>query len=130
MKKILVLLAFCALVFACGKENADKKGGGKDDRPATIVGKVLGDNGAAIAGVVVSDGLNCVKTDASGSYALPADLTKATYVFVSTPAGWAAKLDGESGMPVFWEFLKPDYLRADGKYEINFTLKRIANPER
>ena len=25
MKKILVLLAFCALAFACGKENADKK---------------------------------------------------------------------------------------------------------
>lgn len=130
MKKIFVLLAFCALAFACGKENADKKGGGNDNRPATIVGKVLGDNGAAIAGVVVSDGLNCVKTDASGSYALPADLTKATYVFVSTPAEWAAPVASESGMPVFWKFLKDCTIGTDSKYEINFTLKRIANPER
>ncbi len=131
MKKILIILCLCALAFACGKENPEK-GGGKDNRPATIVGTVKGNDGSVLKDVVVSDGLNCVKTDASGRYALPADLSKTRYVFVSTPAGWSAPFNRETGMVEFWKFLSDDDCKigADGKYDISFTLEKIANPER
>ena len=74
-------------------------------------GTVRGDDGSAIAGVVVSDGLTCVKTDSKGYYALEVDLSRdlqetLQYVFVSTPSGWAApKKDGHA---IFWKWLK-DY---------------------
>lgn len=129
MKRVLLLICFCALAFACEKENTEN-GGGKDNRPATIVGTVKGDDGSLLKDVVVSDGLNCVKTDASGRYALPADLTKTRYVFVSTPAGWAAPVNAGSGMVEFWKFLSDYKVGADGKYDIPFTLEKITNPER
>ena len=102
MKRFLILFCFCALVSACGKDNPE--GGSGPKLPVSIVGTVAGTDGTLIADVVVSDGLNCVKTDASGYFELRSDLTNTEYVTVSTPAGWAAPVT--SGQAVFWKYLK------------------------
>lgn len=127
MKRFLTVLCVFALAVACGKDNPEGGSGG-GSKPATITGTVTGNDGTLIVGAVVSDGLNCVKTDASGRFALPSDLTKTDYVFVSTPKGWAAPV--ERGQATFWKFLKDCTPGADGKYTIAFTLKKITNPER
>ena len=131
---ILALLAFVSC-------NPEEKGGengnnGGDGFPKnwTVNGTVKGDDGNPLAGVVVSDGLTCVKTNAKGYYALEVDLsgdlaTTLQYVFVSTPSGYAAPK--EEGHAIFWEWLKDHPKGADGKITgVDFTLKKIANPER
>ena len=128
MKKFISILALSALFCACVKEDTGTSSGG-GSKPATIVGTVTG-NGSPLQGVVVSDGLNCVTTDASGRYALPSDLTNTDYVFVSTPPGWAAPYDKTTGQSVFWKFLKDCTKGTDGRYDIAFALEKIANPER
>ena len=47
--------------------------------------------GKGMGGIVVSDGLNCVKTDANGAFTL-AGHEKAQFVTVSIPAGYRPKL--------------------------------------
>ena len=52
-----------------------------------ISGKVVDDKGANVAGVVVSDGYNVLKTDARGEYNFETN-PKAKFVFISTPNGY------------------------------------------
>ena len=52
-----------------------------------------------IAGVVVSNGRDVVRTDADGHYALP--MAHGETIFVVKPAGWRAP-DGADGLPSFW----------------------------
>jgi hypothetical protein len=53
-----------------------------------------------IAGVVVSDGVNVVKTDAEGRYELLSDKQNG-YVFISIPSGYEVPSDG--AFPLFWQ---------------------------
>lgn len=76
--------------------------------------------GRGIAGVVVSDGDNCVTTDAEGRFTLPPN-DRARFVFVSTPAGYASP--SEQGVARF-------YLPADqGVGPYDFRLKRRSADE-
>lgn len=61
-----------------------------DDKPGMLAKGFVTDatSGEGIADVVVSDGINCVKTGADGSYYLPADPGKCRTVFVITPADY------------------------------------------
>lgn len=94
----------------------------------TISGVVRGSDGKAIEGVVVSDGLNCVVTDAQGMYKLPADLSKTKFVIVSTPSGYNAP--ESSGVPEFFKRLS-ELSKTGGVYtNVDFTLYKIANPDR
>ena len=52
-----------------------------------IKGSVRDTEGKGIAGVVVSDGLNTVVTDAKGRFKMDADLDS-RFVFISTPSGY------------------------------------------
>ncbi|MCR5018781.1 MAG: calcineurin-like phosphoesterase C-terminal domain-containing protein [Bacteroidales bacterium] len=128
-RTICILLAVLALS-ACHKEGGENNGGQNNNKPKdwTITGTISGDDGALLEGVVVSDGIHCVKTDSKGVYYLPADLSKTDYVFVSTPSTYAAPV--QDGQAVFWKFLKDCTKGSDGKYNIPFTLKKISNPER
>ena len=85
---LLILMAVLGFA-SCSKEPGSNGGNGGNEpiKDWTISGCVKGDDGKALEGVVVSDGLNCVKTDKEGRYYLPADLSKAEYVMVSTPSG-------------------------------------------
>ena len=118
------------LAAACGKEN--KPGGGTDTpgRPKnyTISGTVSGNDGKVLQGVVVSDGLNCYKTEEDGKYYLEADLSTAEYVIVSTPSEYAAPV--KDGHAIFWKALKDCTKGSDGKYVVDFTLEKNSTPER
>lgn len=133
MKKALFLL--CAiLAVSCGKEPDPNGGGGNGGGGSTvpndytISGIVTGNDGAALKGVVVSDGLNCTQTNDQGKYYLASDITNTDYVFVSTPSEYAAPV--KEGHACFWKFLKDCTKGSDGKYTADFTLEKIATPER
>lgn len=141
MKRILFIgMLACALFTSCKKENEGggaSGGGGNVPKEWTVTGTVKDTDGKPLAGVVVSDGITCVQSDASGVYQLPADLSKKDkdgndrYVFVSTPSGYAAPTD--QGHAIFWEWLKNHKSKkgSDGKYRgVDFTLTKIANPDR
>ena len=120
-----LLLTLCA----CGKEEEPSgKSGGTTPKDWTISGTLTGDDGSVLKGVVVSDGLHCSVTDEKGQYYLPADLDATDYVFVSTPSDYAAPV--QDGHACFWKFLKDCTKDASGKYTVDFTLSKIANPER
>jgi len=130
MKKTILLLSILLLgVVSCKKED-ETQGGGEETIPAnyTISGTVAGDDGKKLQGVVVSDGQNCAVTNSSGMYYLVTDLSTAEYVFVSTPKDYAAPV--QDGQATFWKFLKDCKKGSDGKYSIDFTLNKIASPER
>ena len=68
---------------------AQKKSASEDVPP--VRGKVrFARSGQGIAGVIVSDGLNCVRTGKDGAYELPGR-REAKFVMVTTPSGWTAK---------------------------------------
>lgn len=56
-----------------------------------------------LAGVIVSDGVELVRTDARGAYALPAVDGRTT--FVVKPSGYAFPR-GDDGLPVFWRHVQ------------------------
>ena len=126
---LLIFIAVLGLA-SCSKEPGPNGGNGGDEpiKDWTISGYVKGDDGKALEGVVVSDGLNCVKTDKEGRYYLPADLSKTEYVIVSTPSGYSAPV--EDGHACFWKWLKDSSKDSNGKYSVDFTLNKISNPNR
>ena len=60
--------------------------GGEAFAAETVVGKVIA-AGKPLAGVVVTDGLNCVETAADGTWSLPVR-EGARFVSVTVPSGW------------------------------------------
>lgn len=123
----IVLMSFLAV--SCGKGGNSAVTPG-DDAPGdySISGVVTGDDGSLLPDVVVSDGINCVKTDSKGRYFLSSDLNVAEYVFVSTPSAWSAPV--RDGQACFWRFLSDCTAGSDGKYVVDFTLNKISAPER
>lgn len=74
--------------------------------PVAISGKVTdATTGQGIPGVTVSDGYNCVRTDASGVYSLDARASART-VQITVPAAYEIPLDGK-GQPAFWQKITP-----------------------
>ncbi len=74
--------------------------------PVAISGKVTDAfTGQGIPGVTVSDGYNCVRTDASGAYTLSARAAART-VQITVPAAYEIPLDGK-GQPAFWQKIIP-----------------------
>lgn len=59
---------------------------------SNIFGRVVTDQGEPLAGVVVTDGLQCVTTDAFGNYRMQSDLDKVSFVSVSVPSGYEAEM--------------------------------------
>ena len=141
MKRILLIgMLACALFVSCKKENegggASGGGGYVPPKEWTVMGTVKDTDNKPLAGVVVSDGITCVQTDANGIYQLPADLSKKDkdgndrYVFVSTPSGYTAYTS--AGQAVFWEWLRNHKTKkgSDGKYRgVDFTLTKIAQAD-
>lgn len=66
-----------------------------------VTGQVTSADGAPVAGVVVSDGLNCTQTDAEGRYALTSDLDQRHFVFISVPAEY--EIPAYRGRPQFFK---------------------------
>ena len=98
-----------------------KYAGEEEVEPAegsTVYGKVTCE-GAGIAGVVVSDGIEVVKTDAKGVYQLKSKKYHG-YVFMSTPSGYEPIVSGI--LPKFHATLKANAATAE---RVDFQLKKV-----
>lgn len=97
-----------------------------------IKGSVRDTEGKGIAGVVVSDGLNTVVTDAKGRFKMDAD-ADSRFVFVSTPSGYiSSTLSGED---LFYKEIREDVkkydfiLKKNDKDDTNHNVIVIADPQ-
>ncbi|MCR4570776.1 MAG: hypothetical protein K5652_01060, partial [Bacteroidales bacterium] len=88
--------------------------------PANVFGKVTC-NGTGVKDVLVSDGIDIVKTDANGNYRLQSD-KKWKMVFMTIPSGYEAPLEGI--LPRFWKELEADANTAE---EVDFELTEASN---
>ena len=129
--KYFIPVVVLLLLSSCEKEPGTAGGGGNTTpKDWVISGTVKGNDGALLEGVVVSDGKYCVKTDKQGRYYLPSDLSggEHDYVMVSTPSTYSAPV--QDGHATFWKWLKDCTKDTNGKYTADFTLEKIANPNR
>lgn len=79
-------------------------------------------NGQGLSGVVVSDGVNVVKTDAAGYYSFTCDLSSADFVRISVPSGYETSRDGM--LPAFYAAIDP---AAQGVQRFDFDLTAADN---
>ena len=106
-----------------------------------VTGRVVdADTGKGLDGVVVSDGLQCVRTMPDGSFYMTSNLTKTKFVFVSTPSGYLPPVSG--GIPQYYKLLSSGSLSGGvynmGTYALtpdasadpdHFTLLVSADPQ-
>ena len=92
-----------------------------------ITGKVVDNSGNGVENVVVSDGLQCVRTCVDGSFYLNSDITKTKFVYISTPSGYLPPVD--AGKPRFYKLLA-DVSPSGGIYDMGeYVLTPVANPD-
>ncbi|MBR5704214.1 MAG: calcineurin-like phosphoesterase C-terminal domain-containing protein [Bacteroidales bacterium] len=89
-------------------------------KPANVTGRVTC-AGTGVPDVLISDGVDIVKTDANGNYRLQSE-KKWKYVFMTIPSGFEAPLDGI--LPAFWKELKAD---AETAEQVDFELVQATN---
>ena len=110
-----------AAVAVCGGLTAVRAAGSAD---GAIHGRVTTD-GKELAGVVVSDGLQCVRTDVNGAFALPRR-EGARFIMVSPPCGylmkdWYRRIAADGTEPV------PPVEGSSSAATYDFVLERAAN---
>ena len=111
MRLFAAALAVACLLAATGRTVAAGRG------KAVLTGVVYGD-GAPLAGVCVSDGVQFATTDAAGRYRIESDKS-AGFVFAVTPSNWvAAEADGVQ--PLFWAALDEADAR-DEQHDFHFA---------
>lgn len=132
MNKLAYILGLlCVLLLACTPEAMpeEQDPNPTPDLPITIRGTIYDDGGNRLAGVVVSDGAHCVKTDAQGVFEIASDLEAAKFVFVSIPSGYSVPV--KNGLPIFFKRLSEEKLASDNTYRLEFILNKMnKNPER
>lgn len=132
MNKLAYILGLlCVLLLACTPEAKPQEHDPNPtpDLPITIRGTIYDDGGNRLAGVVVSDGAQCVKTDTQGVFELASDLEAAKFVFVSIPSGYSVPV--KNGLPIFFKRLSEEKLASDNTYRLEFILNKMnKNPER
>jgi hypothetical protein len=84
-----------------------------------ISGTLRDKKGKGVAGVIVSDGFNCVKTDAQGRYKMKRD-SLARFIYYSVPADCEVPTHSKTDRTAFF------YQKVSkGKKTYNFTLTRL-----
>lgn len=130
-KSTLRLAILAILAVACANTNSLGviiKQSEDDSRAQASNANVLGritdsESGKGIAGVVVSDGLQCVVTDAEGNYSMESDLEVAKNVFPVIPSGYEASFAADG---TFNTYAK---LRKDSTNRCDFKLTHAENPD-
>ena len=108
-----------------------------DEAPAAgnVTGSVKNSAGQGLEGIVVTDGIQCVKTDADGNFSMNSDFASAKFVYLSLPAN--AIIPTREGVPQFFRRI-PRYCKAvkadfilDLKEEApkDYTVMMIADPQ-
>ena len=138
MRKIFWALIWLSLaLYACTPADKPLPPDGGDG-PATedpdvpegmnLKGRVVDLSGNGMEGVVVSDGRQCVVTEADGTYWMKIDAADVKFIYISTPAGYQPVISG--GRPIFYRPLSSQPLK-QGVYEIDtFKLTPVDNPGR
>ena len=122
MKRISILLLLLAGLWSCTPAAKPSETPGDDPGETNIRGIIYDDSAKPMAGVIVSDGYQCVKTGADGRFAMESDLDKVKFVSVVQPSGYQAAVT--SGKPQFWKRLgRGDAQQINGSYQLRFTLK-------
>ena len=130
-------MLFCcmaaALLLACSNDKSDGEGrepgvetelnGTQLGEGTTLYGLVTDTSGNPVQGVVVSDGYNCVETDANGVYQM-IRYKKARFVWYSTPAGYEINTSADNYPLYYAEIVHKNI--ADRH---DFVLKPLAAPE-
>ena len=121
---LYILGVLCVLFLACTPEikPEDKEQPPVQDLPVTIRGTIFDDGGNRLAGVVVSDGFQCVKTNQDGVFEIASDLDAVRFVFVSIPSGYSVPV--KKGLPIFFKRLSEEK-QADGMYRLEFILNKM-----
>lgn len=110
MKRFLIPLFAILFALACTPDNGGNTGRGNEPssnqgyKPTgkiTVRGIVYGGGTTTLEGVVISDGLLCVKTDKNGYYELDSDLSRTKFIMASIPSGYSAPND-DNGLPIFF----------------------------
>ncbi|AWI09607.1 calcineurin-like phosphoesterase C-terminal domain-containing protein [Ereboglobus luteus] len=123
--RFLARIAAAFLVLAVG--TAFAKVTHPDITPAAgidLYGTILDDVGAPVAGVVVSDGFQCVATDAKGVYQMKRN-PRARVVYYSTPAEYVINTTGKPGKGGLGQL----YAKLGAEKRYNFDLTRLPAPE-
>lgn len=106
---------------------------------ATATGRVSAEDGRGMAGVMVSNGQEVVRTDADGRYAV--GLAPGQCVFVVKPSGYALTVDPATGLQRFAYMHAPDGSPSGFRFpglvptgplptSIDFALRRVDEPAR
>lgn len=108
------------------------------DKPAAdgsnVSGSVKTPDGKPLAGILVTDGTQYVKTSADGSYKMTSDLSKARFIYLSIPNNVRVPL--RDGIPQFFKRV-PRYAKAvSADFELepceaakDYTVLMIADPQ-
>ena len=99
-----------------------------------LVGTVLTSGGEPWVGIVVTDGYQCVQTDAQGRFAMNSDLEKARFVYLSIPAD--AAIPTRDGSPQTYQRIPPHAKGVQAKFVLDrqpvpekYTVLMIADPQ-
>ncbi len=123
MKKILTLIAMlCLAISVSAQSSFTSTLKAKPAKGATIYGTVECD-GKPLAGVVVSDGYQVVKTNKSGVYSITSE-KKNGYVFISIPSGYEAITEGDDVVPQLWADITADITTVERH---DFNLRQVDN---
>ena len=79
-----------------------------------ITGRVVDNTGNPLENVVVSDGIQCVRTMFDGTFYMQSNTANVKFVHISTPSGYLPPVDG--GKPRFYK-AKVDITPSAGIYD-------------
>ena len=93
-----------------------------------IKGRVVDNGSNPVAGVVVSDGTQCVRTMFDGTFYMTSNTANVKFVHISTPSGYLPEVSG--GIPQFYK-AKAGITPSAGVYDFgDFVITPVANPNR
>ena len=93
-----------------------------------VTGRVVSSTGDALENVVVTDGLQCVRTMSDGTFYMHSAVPGTKFVYVSSPSGYMPAVSG--GIPRFYKLLS-GITPSGGIYDFgDFVMTPVANPNR
>jgi len=110
--------AILVLLFAC----VSFSGAGQGIH-ILLKGKVKDQSGKGIAGVMVTDGTNCIQTDVKGNYRLQST-NEAIFVYITVPSGY--EIPAENYIAKFYHKIKA----VKGSYTVDFVLDKMKRSDK
>ena len=136
MKRLFIPFLTLIFALACTPDNGGEQNGNNNNNGGytptgkiTVKGLVYGGGSTKLAGVVVSDGLLCVKTDETGYFEIDSDLSRTKFITASIPSGYMAPTN-ENGLPIFYHQVTDEERKKDMVQHTFEFLPINNNPER